>query len=1372
MPIARTWRHRDRPRRGVATLRVQSFGWLSLLLLLAWPAQAGEPLPWMGGAFEAPAKDVLAASQRLAWGAGGSEVLLEDVTFVFDDRGRHTRTTRLLVRLRTEQAAQGWSTISAAWNPWYQQRPELRARVIGADGSEHWLEPSMLSEAADEDRHADQFYEDKVLRGPLPAIGEGSILESVQVIREKAPLFAEGVVRSFILGHFNAHTPARATRIHVDAPVEMPLRTALRGFAAPSRRTTLGNRQHVDVDLGPLPAVWDSEPLQSHDVPPRPLFTLSTGESWSTVAAAYSRVVDAQIARLSNESVKSWVGDAHGRETTARKVLDRLHEQVRYSGLEMGEGAIVPRSPDETLSRKFGDCKDMSALLVAMLRRAGIPASVAVLRVGLGDVASDLPGLGEFNHAIAYVPGAPPLWIDPTDPDAIVGELPTPDQGRFVLIASPETTELTLTPVASAVSNRLVSTHEFFLSESGPGRVVETQEAEGVEAEELRRLFRTKEESGVRTREESRLKSAFGIESLGRFFCTGASGYEEPFRLTVEGIHASQLQATGREKSFDLRFSTLLDRLPWSLRIGQDGNDAGAARRTDLELPEQYSEELRFVMRPPEGYALQPLPELTPFDLGPFKVERGLGVDPTGAVTVTFHVDVNKRHLSPSEFRELRIALKQAGSEVLHVVFENVAEALMRAGRVREALAEHDRLVAEHPTSFRQAKRARALLAAGAGGSARAAAAEAVRLDRSSPEAQRTLGWVWQHDLVGRRYGPGFDLSTASAAYSRALLARPDDLDMRAEFAALLEHDAQGGYWTSRARLSGALDQYRSLHERSSGHLHEDKLVALLLHLDRFDELISLAATLEPRVDNRAAVLAATTIVRGIDSTKEDARKLIGDPVERSDALAKAAREVMFRRHYALAASLYELAEEGAPHGEALLESARDARRMQRFETLPLPKDDPTAVVQRLFTSLDRTEAGSVFSDRVAVETRREALETLSRAVRAWLPTGHEADWSVAVDRLLATSEVRWEGDHGAGFRIVFHCKQFPRLSGKPFFVVEENGEYRVLATGDMLHELGGEALRRVASGDLSAARRWLGWAGEIRSLKADPSWREVWPGSKPLDGAAMRLAAAVVLANSEGASEALPILQEARAKRADGESDPVLSTALVAACWDAQRGDELVALAADTSANLAPDDRYLRQDRALRVRDASDERLKAAEARLRDAPEDERAVLAVVVLSAKLGDFERAEQVGRTFLKRGRESAVLSNDLAWYALCRGQVTEQALSDARDGAPVAKGASLLPLTTLAAVYAERGRALEAREVLDKVAAGRTDGISAKEWFVYGRIFEEYGLTADAIAAYERVETSTGRDADAPGTLAEKRLRVLKGRGAQSASQSE
>src|SRR4029077_10179695 len=114
------------------------------------------------------------------------------------------------------------------------------------------------------------------------------------------------------------------------------------------------------------------------------------------------------------------------------KVVERLHREVRYTGVEFGTARLVPAYPAETLRRRFGDCKDKSTLLVAALRASGIDAHLALLSAGDDqDVSPGLPGLGMFDHAIVFVPAAgaagADLWIDATAEYARVGTLPAPD---------------------------------------------------------------------------------------------------------------------------------------------------------------------------------------------------------------------------------------------------------------------------------------------------------------------------------------------------------------------------------------------------------------------------------------------------------------------------------------------------------------------------------------------------------------------------------------------------------------------------------------------------------------------------------------------------------------------------------------------------------------------------------------------------------------------------------------------------------------------------------------------------------------------------------------------------------------------------------
>src|SRR5262249_38751556 len=145
-----------------------------------------------------------------------------------------------------------------------------------------------------------------------------------------------------------------------------------------------------------------------YEMPDGSYISISTAESWEAVAKGYSAVVERQLTAGSvAQGVRRATAGKSGRDAIAAAPLAGVHKQGRETGVELGEASIVPREPAETLRRKYGDCKDQAALLVAMLRAASIPAHVALLSSGDDhDVDEDQPGFGLFNHAIVYLPAA------------------------------------------------------------------------------------------------------------------------------------------------------------------------------------------------------------------------------------------------------------------------------------------------------------------------------------------------------------------------------------------------------------------------------------------------------------------------------------------------------------------------------------------------------------------------------------------------------------------------------------------------------------------------------------------------------------------------------------------------------------------------------------------------------------------------------------------------------------------------------------------------------------------------------------------------------------------------------------------------------
>ncbi|MEO6361402.1 MAG: tetratricopeptide repeat protein, partial [Sphingomicrobium sp.] len=116
----------------------------------------------------------------------------------------------------------------------------------------------------------------------------------------------------------------------------------------------------------------------------------------------------------------------------AAKALELAQSRVRYVALLMGQGGYTPASAEATWSRRYGDCKAKTALLLASLHALGIEAEPVLANLGNGDAVADrLPMLGHFNHVLvrARIAGKN-YWLDGTrSGDAGIDEIPVPNFG-------------------------------------------------------------------------------------------------------------------------------------------------------------------------------------------------------------------------------------------------------------------------------------------------------------------------------------------------------------------------------------------------------------------------------------------------------------------------------------------------------------------------------------------------------------------------------------------------------------------------------------------------------------------------------------------------------------------------------------------------------------------------------------------------------------------------------------------------------------------------------------------------------------------------------------------------------------------------------
>lgn len=248
----------------------------------------------------------------------------------------------------------------------------------------------------------------------IPDIRVGDRIEYRYTIYGYNPVFGRGY-HDYWSTRFSA--PLGVRTVHIEYPKDMSLALpeAPEGYTVRSGLRD-GARWWELRGVG-LAALDDEKDTPasftgSHEI------EMSTAHGWGDVAQwaipLYpGRFQDRAVAAEWIERLKLDRADPAG---SLERATAFVQGEVRYTGLDMGLQSHAPNRPELVLERRFGDCKDKTQLLVALLHEAGVSASPVLVNTRLNAAIADrLPSPLAFDHVVvrAELPeGA--VWIDPT----------------------------------------------------------------------------------------------------------------------------------------------------------------------------------------------------------------------------------------------------------------------------------------------------------------------------------------------------------------------------------------------------------------------------------------------------------------------------------------------------------------------------------------------------------------------------------------------------------------------------------------------------------------------------------------------------------------------------------------------------------------------------------------------------------------------------------------------------------------------------------------------------------------------------------------------------------------------------------------------
>lgn len=330
--------------------------------------------------------------------------------------GPPTAYMKLVLQPLDAQAVRKAAQVYVGFNPEYQQLQVHAIRVIRAGVVRDLTREVKLDLLRREERLEQNIYAGEITAvGVLPDVRAGDVIEFERSVVGENPIFGERYsYRTFL----NSDNPVDRVRFRLLHPAGRDLRVAAPSEARLDRQET-GGVVIQTARADNLPAISD-DPDRPGWFDPRLWLDVSEYRQWSEVAEWAGRVFqrEGELSAGLRALLATWRAAGGTPAEQAARALRWTQEEIRYFGIELGENSHRPSHPNLTFERRFGDCKDKSQLLAALLDGLGITARVALVHSdGARGLDSVLPTPHRFNHAIvrAEVDGRV-YWLDPTLP--------------------------------------------------------------------------------------------------------------------------------------------------------------------------------------------------------------------------------------------------------------------------------------------------------------------------------------------------------------------------------------------------------------------------------------------------------------------------------------------------------------------------------------------------------------------------------------------------------------------------------------------------------------------------------------------------------------------------------------------------------------------------------------------------------------------------------------------------------------------------------------------------------------------------------------------------------------------------------------------
>lgn len=401
--------------------------------------------------------------------AAGAVILKRQVEIEYKSDDLATTRSYFAIAVLDDKAARDYTQIEEYFNSYYSSLELGFARLIDADGNEYSVSEDAVQIKSDMEG---LYYSDrKKLVFSLASVRPGSIFEfQLRETMIKKPL-EKGWYDYYwfhypqaLQGGYPRVDPVREFSLTLKYPEDTKIYyKTLNSDVKPS----------IDVRNGYEYLVWKKRGLEKVEIEPYmpslskvvPSLRLSTLKDWRELDEAIAHVyMDAgtltpQLRKLAEDVAGEMESDIE----KIKAIFYFMQDNIRYISADLKRGGIVPHNAADVYSNRYGDCKDQSVLMVALLSAVGVKAYPALTGVDPSpDIDPDIPSL-HFSHMIVYVPATgEDLWIDASGPPGLFPGVDWGVQGRSAFVLDGKGGALKQIPL-DAPEKSMIEVHADFI---------------------------------------------------------------------------------------------------------------------------------------------------------------------------------------------------------------------------------------------------------------------------------------------------------------------------------------------------------------------------------------------------------------------------------------------------------------------------------------------------------------------------------------------------------------------------------------------------------------------------------------------------------------------------------------------------------------------------------------------------------------------------------------------------------------------------------------------------------------------------------------------------------------------------------------------